>query len=71
MARIARVVVPGIPHHVTQRGNRRQKTFFNDSDYRAYIDLMAEPRSRQGVEVWAYCLMPNHVHVICFDAHFI
>ncbi len=51
MARIARVVVPGIPHHVTQRGNRRQKTFFNDSDYRAYIDLMAERCSRQGVEV--------------------
>jgi putative transposase len=64
MARIARVVVPGIPHHVTQRGNRRQKTFFNDSDYRAYIDLMAERCSRQGVEVWAYCLMPNHVHVV-------
>ena len=64
MARIARVVVPGIPHHVTQRGNRRQRTFFNESDYRAYIDLMAECCSRQGVEVWAYCLMPNHVHVV-------
>ena len=42
MARIARVVIPGLPHHVTQRGNRRQKTFFVESDYDAYIDLMAE-----------------------------
>ena len=41
MARIARVVVPGVPHHVTQRGNRRLETFFNDGDYRAYIDLLA------------------------------
>ncbi len=42
MARLARVVVPGIPHHVTQRGNRRLDTFFGDDDYRAYLDLMAE-----------------------------
>ena len=64
MARLARVVVPGVPHHVTQRGNRRQQTFFEDDDYRAYIDLMAEWCGRQGVAVWAYCLMPNHVHLI-------
>jgi len=42
MARIARVVAPGFPHHITQRGNRRQETFFNDEDYQAYIDLMSE-----------------------------
>ena len=42
MARMARVVVPGIPHHVTQRGNRRQATFFGDDDYAAYLDLMAQ-----------------------------
>ncbi|MFH1747350.1 MAG: transposase, partial [Planctomycetota bacterium] len=41
MARLARVVVAGYPHHITQRGNRRQKTFFGRDDYRAYIDLMA------------------------------
>jgi len=41
MARIARVIAPGIPHHITQRGNRRQQTFFCDDDYSAYIDLMA------------------------------
>ncbi len=64
MARLARVVVPGCPHHVTQRGNRRQRTFFCDADYRAYLDLMAEWCGRCGVEIWAYCLMPNHVHLI-------
>ena len=64
MARIARVVCPGIPHHVTQRGNRRQETFFCDEDYAAYLDLMAERCRHWGVEVWAYCLMPNHVHLI-------
>ncbi|NQU60524.1 MAG: transposase [Rhodospirillales bacterium] len=65
MARLARVVVPGVPHHVTQRGNRRQQTFFSDEDYRAYKGLMAEWCGRSGVEIWAYCLMPNHVHLIC------
>jgi len=64
MARIARVVVPGIPHHVTQRGNRRQQTFFIDADYRLYKTLMAEWCTRHGVVVWAYCLMPNHTHLI-------
>ena len=64
MARIARVVVPGVPHHVTQRGNRRLQTFFTDEDYSAYLGLMAEWCKRCGVEVWAYCLMPNHVHLI-------
>jgi putative transposase len=64
MARIARVVVPGVPHHVTQRGNRRLDTFFNDDDCRAYIDLLAEHAAAAEVAVWAYCLMPNHVHLI-------
>ena len=64
MARIARVVAPGLPHHITQRGNRRQRTFFRDADYRAYLELMAEWCARRKVEVWAYCLMPNHVHLI-------
>ncbi len=64
MARLARVVVPGIPHHVTQRGNRRQQTFFSDDDYSAYRDQLAESCARAGVAVWAWCLMPNHVHLI-------
>jgi putative transposase len=64
MARLARVVMAGMPHHVTQRGNRRQQTFFGNADYAAYVDLMAEWCREEGVEIWAYCLMPNHVHLI-------
>jgi putative transposase len=64
MARLARVVAPGVPHHVTQRGNRRQQTFFNDEDYALYRELIAESCRAAGVSVWAYCLMPNHVHLI-------
>jgi len=64
MARIARVVAPGYPHHVTQRGNRRQRTFFGAADYRAYLALMAEWCASQKVRILAYCLMPNHVHLV-------
>jgi len=68
MARIARVVVPGVPHHVTQRGNRGQRTFFTSSDYRKYLALAAEYCREFDTEVWAYCLMPNHVHLILVPA---
>jgi len=64
MPRLARVVVPGYPHHVTQRGSRRQRTFFSETDYRVYLALMNETCRRSGVEIWAYCLMPNHVHLV-------
>src|SRR5438067_9129101 len=64
MARLARLVLPGLPHHVTQRGNRRQQTFFEDGDYALYRDLLAEAARKAGTGVWSYCLMPNHVHVI-------
>ncbi len=64
MPGVARLVMPGLPHHVTQRGNRRQQTFFCDDDYAAYIELMAHWCHERGVRVWAYCLMPNHVHLI-------
>jgi putative transposase len=64
MAASARTIVPGCPHHVTQRGNRRQKVFFCDDDYRAYRDLVAHWTRFHGVEVWCYCLMPNHVHLL-------
>ena len=52
MARLARVVVEGVAHHVTQRGNRRQQTFFGDDDYAAYLDLLAQGCRAAGVEVW-------------------
>ena len=64
MARLARAVAAGVPHHVTQRGNRRQQTFFCDEDYAAYRTFLAEGCRFAGVEVWGYCLMPNHVHLI-------
>lgn len=64
MARIARVVIPGIPHHITQRGNRRQPVFFSDDDYLAYLDLLTQWSRKADMTVWAYCLMPNHVHII-------
>ncbi len=68
MARLARVIVPGMPHHVTQRGNRRMETSFGDEDYRAYLTLLVEWCGRHEVAVWAYCLMPNHVHLVVVPA---
>jgi putative transposase len=64
MPRLARLVVPGLPHHVTQRGNRRQQTFFGEGDYALYRHLLAEGCARAGTRIWAWCLMPNHVHLI-------
>jgi len=64
MARIARAVAPGIPHHITQRGNRRLQTFFNNDDYQFYLEVMSEWCKKLHVDIWAYCLMPNHVHLI-------
>ena len=68
MARIARVVVPGLPHHVTQRGNRREPVFFEADDYRLYRRLVAAVARRVGTAFWAYCLMRNHVHLIVTPA---
>ncbi len=64
MARLARVVVPGVPHHITQRGNGRAKTFFLDDDYRLYLRLLSENCRAARVQCLAYVLMPNHVHLI-------
>ncbi len=64
MARIARVLAPGLPHHVVQRGNRRQPVFFSDDDRITYMEILKEQAKRFGVSIWAYCLMDNHVHFI-------
>ena len=64
MARLARLVVPGVPHHVTQRGNGRAQTFFCPDDYRLYRDLLGAACRAASVEVWAWVLMPNHVHLV-------
>ena len=68
MARLPRIVIPDIPHHVTQRGNRREQTFFEEGDYRLYLDLLADAARRARAEIWSYCLMPNHVHIIITPA---
>jgi len=64
MARTARVVLPGIPHHVTQRGVRSMPVFKEQEDYSAYLDLLHAQCEKHGVEILAYCLMTNHVHLI-------
>jgi len=69
MARIARVVVPKLPHHIVQRGNRRQKVFFIESDYEDYLSLAVEWCQKYDVEIRAYCLMPNHIHLIAVPAN--
>ena len=62
MARLARVVIPGIAHHVTQRGTRSQDIFFTEADRRAYLELVRECAHNYGVKVICWCLMTNHVH---------
>ncbi|HME06090.1 MAG TPA: transposase [Bryobacteraceae bacterium] len=64
MPRANRIVIPGIPHHVTQRGNYRQQVFFREGDRLFYLDLLAEFSNHYGVSIEAYCLMPNHVHLV-------
>jgi len=68
MSRLARIVVPGVPHHVTQRGNNRQRVFFTDDDRRFYLNLLKENAERFSLAVSAYCLMPNHVHLVVTPA---
>lgn len=69
MARRPRIFAAGLLYHVIVRGNQRQKTFFSDRDYQAYLERLAKYRERYGVGVYAYCLMPNHVHLLlgCSD----
>lgn len=64
MARLSRIVIPDVPHHITQRGNRRQPVFFSDDDRRLYLDLLRQGCAAAGVECLAWCLMTNHVHLI-------
>lgn len=64
MPRQARIVVPDVPHHVIQRGNRRQDVFFTDDDYRMYLSLLKDKCSMVNTGIQAYCLMSNHVHLI-------
>jgi putative transposase len=68
MARLPRIVIPSVPHHVTQRGNRRLPIFFSDEDRCAYLSLIAEACAAQGTVCLGWCLMDNHVHLILVPA---
>ncbi len=63
-ARTARLVAENTPHHVLQRGNRRQNVFFSEEDKEAYLKILQEQCQTYDLEIWAYCLMDNHVHLI-------
>lgn len=62
MGRRKRTVIPRLPHHVTQRGVRRQRVFFRDEDRLRYLHLLSSSLNRYGCELIAFCLMDNHVH---------
>lgn len=64
MPRTARIVVPGLPYHVTHRGNRRGEVFFSAEDRHDYLRRLARAGQRHGLEFWSYCLMTNHVHLV-------
>lgn len=64
MPRIARIILPNVPHHVVQRGNRNQRVFFSDEDKQHYLKILGFNCSREKVKIWCYCLMDNHVHLI-------
>ena len=64
MDRLARIVIPGLPHHVTQRGNRRERVFFSDEDYQFYLNELGAAARKAEAEIWGWCLMPNHVHLL-------
>jgi putative transposase len=64
MPRHGRVIAPGYPHHIVQRGHNRQAVFFAEDDRSFYLATLCEFREKLGVQVYAYCLMTNHVHLI-------
>lgn len=64
MPRRARLAAPGLVYHVTHRGNRRADVFFDTQDRETYLRWLAGAGRRHGLELWAYCLMTNHVHLL-------
>ena len=68
MPRLARVVIPGLPHHITQRGTRSQDVFFDDEDRARYLEFVRDCAERYGVAIRAWCLMTNHVHFVAVPA---
>jgi putative transposase len=68
MPRQARLVIPHVPHHITQRGNQGQDVFRSDEDREVYLGLLREYSLEHGLAIWAYCLMSNHVHIVAVPA---
>lgn len=64
MPRIARIVAPRYPNHVTQRGNNRSTTFFDDEDRLTSLKLLHKFSTQYSLDIWAYCVMDNHVHLL-------
>lgn len=64
MPRLARTVCAEVPHHITQRGNRREDVFFSDKDRVAYLSWLADYTEKHRVDVLAYCIMTNHIHLV-------
>jgi len=64
VSRVARIVVPGVPHHITQRGNNRQPVFSTDRDRLDYLSILSGQSRKHSLDVLAYCLMDNHVHLV-------
>ena len=64
MPRKSRALAVGYPHHVTQRGNDRRVVFGDADDYARYQEWLSRYARKYNLDIWAYCLMPNHVHVI-------
>lgn len=69
MPRLARTVCEHVPHHITQRGNRREDVFFTDEDRLVYLDWLEDYADKCAVDILAYCLMTNHVHLIALRAN--
>lgn len=64
MARLPRIILPGFPHHLTQRGNRKAQVFFDDEDFECFLHLLRKYSRRHELELWSYCLMANHFHIV-------
>ncbi len=64
MPRIARIIATGYPHHITQRGNNRATVFFDDEDRQTYLRLLKSYSEKHHLQIWAYCLMSNHLHLL-------
>jgi putative transposase len=64
MPRTARLYLLNYPHHVTQRGVNKEQIFFDDEDYHVMLKYLKEASEKTSTEIWAYCLMPNHIHLL-------